>query len=654
MTNPAVNTAATRTVGLTPVVPLLTSPLFANRHHRTPEAAPEPVFGDDVWPLHYLSLSENQITLNINFAAIRPRHREAAKVYLYNVLNTETQRRTTSMKSRFPSAGTAIHMFHAMKLLLDWIDTHGLSSIADLTTDDWTQYGEHVGAREDCTYSYRVSQLVHLGRLWAHNVDLPSPYAFTAPSWFSAKYSRWLGPAPVEYENKTEPFHPEAISALIVAAHTVISGYLDGTLTVGRRGIKKTAETWFTAQGITLPPGRLSAENARQWKDATNWLQSYDAGSVRSAAFVLISYFTGMRPQEVLHLQRGCLRYNPVTSNASAAAEYTIVGREFKGLRDEYGDQLSQGAQRDQPWVTIEPAARAIEALEQLARPDTPYLFAWNRRPREGQQRQGEVATTSSIAISLGSFITLWNAHATQNGDPVVPISGPTSILSENQSGDAARLLIGTTRFRRTLAYHIANQPGGEIALGIQYGHVKSVVSLGYAGRGESGFPDVVELDALLGSWDDLTLLAEELEGGSAISGPAANRVRDGVTAFAAEFAGEVKTEAALERFKRSGLTLIHDNGHAHNVCSYVAATALCHPTRTTNRDSGTPDLTNCQRGCPNIALLDRHFQEKTRQRDQLLAEIDYLPAPLAARNQQIADELTKEITRHEQGENNS
>ncbi|MGC5305419.1 hypothetical protein ACMG4G_018110, partial [Dietzia kunjamensis] len=162
---------------------------------------------------------------------------------------------------------------------------------------------------------------------------------------------------------------------------------------------KKTAETWFTAQGITLPPGRLSAENARQWKDATNWLQSYDAGSVRSAAFVLISYFTGMRPQEVLHLQRGCLRYNPVTSNASAAAEYTIVGREFKGLRDEYGDQLSQGAQRDQPWVTIEPAARAIEALEQLARPDTPYLFAWNRRPREGQQRQGEVATTSSIGI---------------------------------------------------------------------------------------------------------------------------------------------------------------------------------------------------------------------------------------------------------------
>src|SRR5699024_6200081 len=107
-----------------------------------------------------------------------------------------------------------------------------------------------------------------------------------------------------------------------------------------------------------------------------------------------------------------------------------------------------QGAQRDQPWVTIEPAARAIEALEQLARPDTPYLFAWNRRPREGQQRQGEVATTSSIGISLGSFITLWNAHATQNGDPVVPISGPTSILSENQSGDAARLLIGTTRFR--------------------------------------------------------------------------------------------------------------------------------------------------------------------------------------------------------------
>lgn len=650
MTIPAASATATATVGLTPVVPLPTSPLFTNRHHRTPEGAPEQVFGDDVWPLHYLWFSDHLNAININFATIPTPHREAAKVYLYNVLNTETQRRTAQMKSRLPSAGTATHIFHAMKSLLEWVDANGLSSIADLTTYDWNQYGEHVGARDDLAYRSKATQLGYLGRLWAHNVDLPAPYAFTAPPWFSAKASRWLGSAPVGYENKTEPFHPGAISALIVAAHTVISGYLDGTLALGSRDLKKSAEPWFAAQGITLPPGRLSAEYVRQWKEATHWIQPYDKGSVRSAAFVLISYFTGMRPQEVLHLQHGCLRHNPVTSNASAAAEYTIVGREFKGLRDEHGDQLSQGAQRDQPWVTIEPAARAVEALEQLARPDTPYLFATIRRTRDDRHRQGEVTTTSNMAERLGDFITLWNAHAARNGDPLVPISGPTTILAEDHPGDTGRLHISTSRFRRTLAYHIANQPGGEIALGIQYGHVKNVVSLGYAGRTESGFPDVLELDALIGNWDDLTLLAEELEGGSAISGPAANRVRDGVTLFAAEFAGEVKTEAALDRFKRSGLTLIHDNENAHNICSYVPATALCHPARATNHDTRTPDLTNCQRGCPNIAMLGSHVEEKTRQRDQLLAEIDYLPAPLAARNQQIADELTKEITRHEQG----
>ncbi|OLZ62776.1 hypothetical protein AV521_40840 [Streptomyces sp. IMTB 2501] len=40
---------------------------------------------------------------------------------------------------------------------------------------------------------------------------------------------------------------------------------------------------------------------------------------------------------------------------------------------------------------------------------------------------------------------------------------------------------IGTERFRRTVARHIARRPGGLVALAIQYGHMRTLVSAGYA-----------------------------------------------------------------------------------------------------------------------------------------------------------------------------
>lgn len=42
-------------------------------------------------------------------------------------------------------------------------------------------------------------------------------------------------------------------------------------------------------------------------------------------------------------------------------------------------------------------------------------------------------------------------------------------------------------RFRRSLAWHIARRPGGLVALAIQYGHMRTTMSAGYAARGRGG-----------------------------------------------------------------------------------------------------------------------------------------------------------------------
>ncbi len=83
---------------------------------------------------------------------------------------------------------------------------------------------------------------------------------------------------------------------------------------------------------------------------------------------------------------------------------------------------------------------------------------------------------------------------------------------------------IGTARFRRPLAWHIARRPGGLVALAIQYGHMRIAlttdVSGGYGTRRRDGIHNVIALataEAAAG-------LHDHFEGGGGVSGPAARR----------------------------------------------------------------------------------------------------------------------------------
>ena len=55
-----------------------------------------------------------------------------------------------------------------------------------------------------------------------------------------------------------------------------------------------------------------------------------------------------------------------------------------------------------------------------------------------------------------------------------------------------------TSRFRRTLAWHIANQPFGTVAGMLQYQHMSVVTFEGYVGTRRSGFRREVEAERRL------------------------------------------------------------------------------------------------------------------------------------------------------------
>ncbi|WP_349826752.1 hypothetical protein [Brevibacterium litoralis] len=646
----------------TPVVPAPTDNAFANRERR-PDCAdlPPTLVTDDVWPLHHLVHSDHGNSANVRFDTFPSGLRQSVKVYLYNLLNTPPQRRTASMKATLPSPGSVGVMMRSVRYLTEWMSDRRLT-FPQMTTDSWNAYAEEVASKR-WVRAYKLTTLIAVSRLWAHNCGLPEPYSFCSPPWFGTDLVRWLGRAQPTSDNRTEPLPPDLIADLMHASLALIDGYLDGTVTLGSRGNywKAEARQWAIAQGLSIPADGITREQGEAWKTATNWAPRFDKGDVRAACFIVLSYLTGMRPQEVLHLERGCLTVGEESDGfASTATRYRIKARTFKNVRGADGNAIGTGRERIQPWVTIAPAAKAVEALERL-NPQARYLFALilTNMGINGQERQrrGDIVTVTVMRASFYRLIAKWNRHAAHDGRRAIRLASTAKTVTRHNGLDIidadSAIPIAPTQFRRTLAWHIANQPGGEVALGVQYGHLKTVISLGYAGRAESGFPDELELDALLGNWDRLDDLANEVQDGSAVSGTAAPRVREAFTHFVERFQGHVRTDAELNRFKSAGLHLIHDNPNAHNVCAYNPALALCHPDRQQDDARQTPDLTNCQRGCPNIALLDTHAAAKERNRLALLDEAEHLPAPLAERNRLVAADLQRDLDRHQAAQAN-
>ncbi|NYI40127.1 hypothetical protein [Demequina lutea] len=638
MTQPDAVVAHARDDRYLPWVPGPTTPIFLHRESvNLPAGVPAPVFHDNVWPVHYLSEAEHQSPVSLNFAALPPLLQDAAKVHFFNAINTPSQGRTRGVS--LPSASTLSTLFARYTNLARWMESAGIRSLNKMTSKQWDDFAYHV-VQQPWKYRYKEDTLGCVSTLLSHNWELPWEYTIAAPPWVAggSGYSEWLGRRPSKGDNKTPPFNPEAISSLITASLATIGRYLAGDLDFTWRPRDAEVSAWARERGIEIQlrrggSGGLSEETLLQYKRDTGWIAPLQKSNVVAAAFAVIAYFTGMRPAEVLNLRRGCVTYTPAPEHGSRAVEYRITGLHFKGVSDENGNQITEGEIRDQPWVTIEPAARAVRALEQLT--DGELLFAVTEQ--SGRQRKGAVHTAGSMGTMLFKFARRWNDLAGKTGEQSVLTGGSGGILGDNKT------YVATTRFRRTLAHHIANIPGGEIALGIQYGHVNSVVSQGYAGQSESGFVDEVELEAIMVAMRDMGRAVDEVKAGSTVSGPGAARTKAALREYEHEFAGATMTEAELRRVRKSGVATLYDNPHANYICAWNAETALCR----IRKDAEGPDLANFKVGCPNVTLLDRHIEIKIAERDELTTALPRMPKPWAERAQEDIAVLTHQIERH-------
>lgn len=82
-----------------------------------------------------------------------------------------------------------------------------------------------------------------------------------------------------------------------------------------------------------------------------------------TAALICCAYLSGMRPEEVLALRRGCCTR---VERDDGTVRFEIRGRHFKGVLDEDGNAIGESEQRADPWIVLEPAARAIAVVEEL------------------------------------------------------------------------------------------------------------------------------------------------------------------------------------------------------------------------------------------------------------------------------------------------
>ena len=339
--------------------------------------------------------------------------------------------------------------------------------------------------------------------------------------------------------------------------------------------------------GLDTPISTLP-ETGRPWRDRfDSHTLAHEERQLQTAAYILCSYLTGMRDGEVQAMLPDSLRRS---RSADGMTERLAIRSLVTKGRDAGGEQAE--------WVTISPAARAIQIAEQLV-----------LRHRPEDLAKG----------SIGIWAVLHRASANDRGLPhIVRRINEYRDHLDRQFGvpdrpvipwiDGKPWVFNTRQFRRTVAWHIANRPFGVIAGKLQYKHASVAMFDGYAGASASGFRQEVEAERHLGQLEDIVTHYEARLRGEPLAGPAATRI-------AAEF-GRVAVEMGplpglLADTKRVKAMLSHLARSLHvgvlNDCFFERGTALClgsakDPTDMPRLSACAPDR------CPNSCIGQAHL----------------------------------------------
>lgn len=232
--------------------------------------------------------------------------------------------------------------------------------------------------------------------------------------------------------------HWTLLSLLVTGGHSK-SMFAELTSRAVMRRRDKVTQAIAAGALRTVPGGLLTtaAEVTRADGSVGPWIDGFDPATVRAqlkvlrnACYVFCAALTMMRDSELLSIKKGAL-----TTSYGAPA---VTSQLRKGRR---------GVHRRNWWI-IEPVAQAIAVAEHLALGEE--VFGSTRRNHDGGGRTVHFDRHDE----LKKFIPQLNALGPDAGLEPIP-----------------NFHLAPHMFRRTMAVITAQQPDGEIALGIQLKH---------------------------------------------------------------------------------------------------------------------------------------------------------------------------------------
>ncbi|WP_129265673.1 hypothetical protein [Streptomyces sp. M3] len=411
-------------------------------------------------------------------------------------------------------------------------------------------------------------------------------------------------------------------------------------VTVARKRLQHELEHRHFGSSAPLDTPVTGRIGDRPWTNAVDF-ESIPllARHLSTAALITTAYLSGMRPEEVQHLVRGCCTRE---DRDDGTVRYKVTGRHFKGVTDDEGNTIPEGEIRPDPWIVPEFVAQAIAVVEELEEGDLLFsssFFPGQRRPRS-EGHAGEALTGDSAARRIARFIAWANEQAVHHGRP-------NELIPEDPDGPVV-----LQRFRRTIAWFIHRQPGGRIALGVQFGHAATLIGESYAGRSKADMLELLDFERGLALVDALSDARDRLADGESVSGPAAPRYIAAATEFENRYAGTYLGKRELKALTKNPKLQVYEDQKTFLTCNFDAFKALCDPQlgHSGTSEQRTPDRSRCNLACGNISRTDSQIAAIQAEIDKIdAAAKDGLdPYPIARREQQRQAGLIQIIERHQ------
>lgn len=668
-------------------LPAATDPILP-RDHVPSSSDPIPLFGDEWWPLRFYSANPSAPNNRIHWqkfpASLRESFRLAAwALFHVPVPHSFLAQAQPAMVSSL-SAGGIYSTSVKWRMLATWMHTNSITALEELTETHLRAYAEQLLEVRKLQRATIASHLLAVSRLWLIGQQIRELAIGGVPPWLVEDAEEFLPGTQPAGENLTDPLATPTIAGLLTAAIDYITVSAESIAAardenrrtldwkaadvacVGREGTR-TLNAYLERlreSGQPLPVKRwgpvhvpdsayIARLNGVTRNAARNWTQRSDVreyasmnGSptcvamkehelmsaqipftevsahvsmLQAACFVVIAYLTGMRPVEALALEAGSLR-----PSSRDGGWMLIESRTFKAVKDESGNHDSRGRMRAAPWVAVAPVILAIRALERLVG-NGGLLFPTGKYIKSA----GRARKLTSIGKNIIEFIDYVNARC------------PGRIPAD------PRGRVNPMRFRRTLAWHIANQPGGLVALAVQYGHLRTAISEGYASRVRDGIHDLVDFETARAIATRLSEMSDAADAGEGISGPAARRLVVALREQKQTYRGIVTDRRQSRALLSNPNLTVYEDEDGFLVCNFKQETAKC-LSSAPEPDTSTPRFDKCKSNCTNIARTDRNAVQLRLSATRYREEASVMPRPAAERLRAHADGLEAIAAAHD------